>query len=451
MHNIKKGLNLPIGGKPEQSISDGPDVKHVALLGCDYIGLRPSMAVEVGQKVKKGQLLFVDKKNPAARFTAPAAGVVKAVNRGERRVFQSLVIEVDPHGESVAFAKTPAARLEGLTAEAVIEELQLSGMWTALRTRPFDKVPAAGTLPHSLFVTAMDTNPLGVDAKTVIDAEAEAFVNGLKVLCRLGSFPVYLCKDERSLPSCSQPNLKEEVFIGPHPAGLPGTHIHYLDPVSDKKTVWYVGYQDVIAIGHLFTEGEYCARRVVAVGGPQAVRPRLVATVQGVSVAELLAGEIKPGVKDVRVITGSVLYGYHAVGPFAYLGRYQNQISLLAEGRQHEFFLKNWFGLGRTRHSATPTVLSAWLKPASYTFTTAINGGPRPILPIGAYERVMLPEFEATMLMRAIDINDVDQAKLLGILELGEEDVALCTYVCPGKNDFAPLLRRSLTKIELEG
>ena len=451
MINIKKGLDLPIGGKPQQTINDGPQVKHVALMGCDYVGLRPSMAVEVGQKVKKGEVLFEDKKTPGTRFTAPCAGTVKAVNRGLRRVFQSIVIEVDPNGEAVQFKKTAPEDLLGLSPKDVADELVEAGMWPAFRTRPFDKTPQVGSLPHSLFVTAMDTNPLAADANVIIDADPEAFANGLRVLSRLGGFPVYVCKNEKSLPVCDAPNVKEEVFVGPHPAGLAGTHIHYLDPVGEDKTVWYISYQDVIAIGHLFVEGEYYSQRVISIAGPMAVSPRLIRTVLGASVDELTQGEIVQTENAVRKISGSVLYGYKSEGVFAYLGRYHQQISLIEEGNKNEFFLKNWMGLGLARHSATPTVLSSVLKPAAFTFNTALNGGPRPILPIGAYEKVMCPDFEATMLIRAIDMNDVEQAKLLGILEFGEEDIALCTYVCPGKTDYAPLLRRSLDKIELEG
>ena len=450
MINITKGLTLPIGGQPQQSISDSPQIQHVGLLAADYLGLRPSMAVEAGQKVKKGQVLFEDKKNPGVRFTAPVAGTVKAVNRGARRAFLSLVIEVDPKGAAVKFTKTPSMKLGELEAQEVKERLVESGMWTALRTRPFDKIPSPSTLPHSLFVTATDTNPLCADPQVAIGLEQQAFADGVRILSRLGDFPVYVCKDERSLPLAGSPNVHEEAFVGPHPAGLPGTHIHYLDPVSENKTVWYVGYQDVIAIGRLFTEGEYYSDRIISIAGPRVKQPRLIKVPQGAAVAEIVRDEIDDP-KTARVISGSVLYGYKCAAPLEYLGRYHQQVSVLAEGNANEFFLKNWMGLGRRRHSVTPTVLSALLKPAAYDITTAMNGGPRPILPIGAYERVMLPEFEATMLLRAIDINDTEQAKLLGILELGEEDVALCTYVCPGKIDFAPLLRRSLTKIEVEG
>lgn len=450
MINIKKGLDLPISGQPDQSIGACPEVKHVGLIGSDYPGLRPSMAVEVGSAVKKGQVLFEDKKNPGTRFTAPASGTVVAVNRGERRAFQSIVIEVDESVKGVEFKKTPADKLLELTLEDVKSELIESGMWTALRTRPYDKVPHVNSLPHSIFVTAMDTNPLAVNPRPVIAAQAEAFKNGLAVLSRLG-VKVYVCHDDKSVPLCNAPNVEEEMFVGPHPAGLPGTHIHFLDPVSETKTVWHINYQDVIAIGHLFVEGELYNKRVISIAGPNAKDPRVVETILGASVAELTQNEIIPSEYGVRVISGSVLWGNNAVGAFAYLGRYHSQVSILEEGRMNDFVLKGWLGLGFKRHSASKAFASAFVKPAEYVFNTAVNGGSRPMVPIGQYERVFPLDMEPTMLLRSIEINDVDQAKLLGCLELAEEDVALCTYVCPGKTDYGRLLRRSLTKIELEG
>lgn len=450
MINIKKGLDLPISGQPDQSIGACPEVKHVGLIGSDYPGLRPSMAVEVGSAVKKGQVLFEDKKNPGTRFTAPASGTVVAVNRGERRAFQSIVIEVDESVKGVEFKKTPADKLAELSLEDVKSELIESGMWTALRTRPYDKVPHVNSLPHSIFVTAMDTNPLAADPYPVIAAKAEAFKNGLTVLSRLG-VTVYVCHDARSVPLCDAPNVKEEMFEGPHPAGLAGTHIHFLDPVSETKTVWHINYQDVIAIGHLFVEGELYNKRVISIAGPNAKDPRVVETILGASIAELSANEVIPSEYGVRVISGSVLWGNNAVGAFAYLGRYHSQVSILEEGKMNELLHKSWLGLGLKRHSASRAFASAFFKPAEYIFNTAVNGGSRPMVPIGQYERVFPLDMEPTMLLRSIEINDVDQAKLLGCLELSEEDVALCTYVCPGKTDYGRLLRRSLTKIELEG
>ncbi len=316
MINIKKGLDLPIGGQPLQTISVGPEVKHVALIAPDYPDLRPSVAVETGQVVKKGQILFEDKKNPGTCYTAPAAGTIAAVNRGARRAFQSIVIAVDPAGAAVKFKKTPADKLLDLSGKDVSDELVASGMGSAFRARPFEKVPAVGSIPHSIFVTAIDTNPLAPKPEVIINEEQEAFVNGIKVLSCF-RVPVFVCKGEASLPSANIQGVREEVFVGPHPAGLPGTHIHHLDPVGENKTVWHIGYQDVIAIGHLFVEGEYFNQRVIAIGGPLAKNPRLVKTIQGASIAELTAGELLESANGVRVISGSVLWGNKAVGQVA--------------------------------------------------------------------------------------------------------------------------------------
>lgn len=449
MINIKKGLDLPIGGQPKQAVSDSPVVKHVAVLASDYPGLRPSMAVEAGQAVKKGQILFQDKKNPGSCFTAPASGTVAAINRGDRRALQSVVIAVDESEGSVKFKQTPASDLLKLKSEDVIPQLVESGMWNAFRTRPYDKVPLVGTLPHSIFITAMDTNPLAPNAKQLIDAEAQAFQAGVSVISRIGDFPVYVCRGNDSIPTVQASNVKEEVFVGKHPAGLPGTHIHFLDPVSETKTVWHIGYQDVIAIGHLFVDGEYYNKRTISIGGPLAKNPRLVETLEGASVLELTEKEVEKSQYGARVVAGSVLWGHIATGPFAYLGRYQRQISILEEGYENE--LMGWLTPGLHRHSVTRSYLSSFIKPSEYKINTALNGGIRPILPIGIYEKVMPMDVEPIMLLRAIEINDVDQAKLLGVLEMAEEDVAPCTYVCPGKTDFGSLIRRCLTKIELEG
>src|SRR5690606_5144480 len=274
----------------------------VALLGCDYHGMKPTMLVQVGDRVSVGQVLFSDKKNPGVQFTSPAAGVVSAIHRGEQRVLQSVVIDVDGD-HAIEFARYPAAQLAGLEHQAVRDNLQQSGLWTALRTRPYSKVPAVDGVPSSIFVTAIDTHPLAADPALVIAERADDFANGLTVLARLGQ--VHRCKAaDVKLPGESQANVKASEFAGPHPAGLPGTHIHSLDPVSAAKCVWQIGYQDVIAIGHLFTTGKLDVERVVALGGPVVERPRLLRTRLGASLEELTAGELQPG--SNRVISGSV-------------------------------------------------------------------------------------------------------------------------------------------------
>lgn len=447
MFRIRKGLDLPISGVPEQHVATGASIRHVAILGDDYLGMRPSMRVQEGDRVVKGQALFEDKKNPGVLFTAPASGTVVAINRGERRILQSVVIGIDGD-EQREFARYDPEDLTTLSRDAVQAQLLESGLWTAFRTRPFSKSPVPGTEPAAVFVTAIDTNPLSVDPQPVILAQRKVFDAGLTVLTRLTSGKVHVCQASGGkLGGHSHGQVTFNEFAGPHPAGLVGTHIHFLEPVSLTKQVWHLNYQDVIAIGKLFTTGELCAERVIALGGPQAVNPRLVRTLMGADIHELLADETKAG--ENRLISGSVLSGRHAVGAQAYLGRFHLQVSIVQEGREKELF--GWVLPGADKFSVTRTTLGHFLRHKLFNFSTSTHGGERAMVPIGNYERVMPLDILPTVLLRDLLAGDTDGAQALGCLELDEEDLALCTYVCPGKYEYGPVLREVLTRIEQEG
>ncbi|EHN8740096.1 Na(+)-translocating NADH-quinone reductase subunit A [Enterobacter hormaechei] len=447
MFRIRKGLDLPISGVPEQHVTTGASIHHVAIVGDDYVGMRPAMLVQEGDRVIKGQALFEDKKNPGVMFTAPASGTVVAIHRGERRVLQSVVIQIEGD-EKREFARFDAADLATLSHDVVQTQLLESGLWTALRTRPYSKTPVPGTVPAAIFVTAIDTNPLSADPQPLILAERKAFDAGLTVLTRLTPGKVHVCQASGGkLGGHPQGQVAFNEFAGPHPAGLVGTHIHFLEPVSLTKQVWHLNYQDVIAIGKLFTTGELCAERIIAVGGPQATQPRLVRTLLGADLTALLAGETKEG--ENRIISGSVLSGRHATGPMAWLGRFHLQVSVVLEGRDKELF--GWVLPGAEKYSVTRTTLGHFLRHKLFNFSTSTNGGERAMVPIGNYERVMPLDILPTVLLRDLLAGDTDGAQALGCLELDEEDLALCTYVCPGKYEYGPVLREVLTRIEQEG
>lgn len=446
MITIRKGLDLPIAGQPKQSIEDGPVIRTVAVVGFDYHGMKPTMAVKEGDKVTLGQVLFTDKKTEGVKYTAPAAGTVSAINRGERRVLQSVVIDIEGD-EAETFKTFDANALASASRQDLVDTLVDSGAWVSFRTRPFSKVPAIDSTPNSIFVTAMDTNPLAVEPSTVVKAKQEAFNHGLNAVAKLTEGKVFLCKAPKAdfaVPSIS--NVVEHEFAGKHPAGNAGTHIHYLDPVSAFKTVWTIGYQDVIAIGELLTTGQLSTERVVSLGGPQVENPRLLNTRLGACLHELSAGELKDG--ENRLISGSVFGGRATHTPTAYLGRYHNQVSVLLEGKERPML--HYLTPGANRFSAMPIYLSKFMN-KTFKFTTSANGSERAMVPIGAYERLMPLDILATQLLRAIIVRDTESAQQLGCLELDEEDLALCSFVCPGKYEYGPLLRENLTTIEKEG
>jgi Na+-transporting NADH:ubiquinone oxidoreductase subunit A len=445
MFKISKGLDLPISGAPTQVIEMAAAVRTVAVIGPDYHGMKPTMLVKEGDRVKKGQVIFTDKKMEGVKYTAPASGTVTAINRGERRVFQSVVIRVEGD-ESETFAVYSGSELKSLERNKVVDNLVESGLWTAFRTRPFSKVPEIASAPSSIFVTAMDTNPLAASPEVVLADQAEAFADGLTVLVRLTAGKVFVCKAPGTkIPTTSDVTVEE--FSGVHPAGLAGTHIHFLDPVSDKKTVWSINYQDVVAVGKLFVTGELSVERVISLAGPQVKSPRLVRTQVGASLEDLVAGELADG--ESRVISGSVLSGRTASGPFSYLGRYHNQVSVLLEGRERQ--MMHYLRAGVEKHSVMNVFLSKLTGKKSFDMTTTTNGSDRTMYPVGSFERVMPLDILPTQLLRALVVNDTEQAQKLGALELDDEDLALCTYSCSGKFEYGPILRDCLTLIEKEG
>ncbi|MFK8115142.1 MAG: Na(+)-translocating NADH-quinone reductase subunit A [Rubripirellula sp.] len=448
MTTIKLGLDLPLLGSPEQHIEVAKHVGRAAIIGDDYIGMKPTMLVGPGDRVKLGQPLFEDKKTPGVIYTSPAAGTVAAVNRGAKRKFESIEVDIDGD-DKVEFSEASGADPLSLGRDGVTKQLLASGLWTSIRTRPYGKVPVPGTEPSSIFVQAVDTNPLSADPSVVMSDRKDQFSLGLQALTQLTDGKVFVCKGPSAeIPGDGISGVQTETFAGPHPAGLVGTHIHFLDPVGPTKTVWYIGYQDVCAIGSLFQSGTLDVRRVISLAGPVVKQPRLLETRLGVNITDLIDGESEDGVK-IRPISGSVLCGRTAFAPLDYLGRFHTQVSILEEGDEREFL--GWQKPGFEKFSVTRVFASAGMPNKKFAFTTTTHGSERAMVPLGTYEKVMPLDILPTQLLRSLIYRDTDEAQALGVLELEEEDVALCTFVCPGKYEYGSLLRESLATIEREG
>jgi len=445
MIKIKKGLDLPIGGAPDMHLEDGPPVSRVALVGNDYQGMKPTLLVAEGDRVVLGQPVFNDKKNPEVVYCAPAAGKVIAINRGERRLFLSLVIEVSGDDEKT-FPVTPASQLDQLTDREVQQQLIAAGLWPAFRTRPYSKVPVPGTEPAALFVTAIDTNPLAANPQIAISEKAAEFEAGLKVVRHLTNGKTYLCKAPGAQIPAPQ-GITVSEFAGCHPAGLVGTHIHFLEQVNHQRMVWHIGYQDVIAIGHLFLTGRILTERIISLAGPTVANPRLIRTRLGACLSELVDGQLQT--ENPRVVSGSVLTGHTAEDAHDFLGRFHNQVSVLEEDCQRQFM--GWCMPGFDKFSVKNLFASALLPRRELPLTTSTHGSLRAMVPTGAFEKVMPLNVKATWLLRTLLTLDTDLAQQLGCLELDEEDLALCSFVCSGKMNYGYHLRQTLLKIEKEG
>jgi len=446
---ITKGLDLPISGEPKEALDLSKKSTKVAVVATDFVGMKPSMKVAEGDTVKLGQPLFACKKNEGLVFTSPAGGKVLRINRGAKRAFQSVEIEVSENEETVSFENHITKSVLDYSKEEVEKLLLESGEWKYIRQRPYDKVATVGETPAAVFITAIDTNPLAPKPQFVIEQFKDEFKAGVDALSKLSGGKTYVCvAPESGIDFFSTAEIRKVEFAGAHPAGLAGTHIHMLDPVNPNKIAWHVGYQDVIAMGRLFLTGTLLTDKIISLAGPLAANPRYLKVRRGSNVSELTAGETVEGT-PLRTIAGSVFHGHKAEDVFDYLGAYSNQITLIEE--DHKRVLLGWHSPGFDRFSIKPIYVSKLMFWKKFDLGSSTHGSPRAMVPTGNFEAVMPLDILPTQLLRAIESNDTDSAQDLGALELAEEDMALLTFVSTGKTDFGPVLRRNLETIEREG
>ena len=445
---IGRGLSIPIEGEPAPQV-DAKEVGRVGLVADDYIGMRPTLLVSEGDQVQLGQPVFSDKKTAGVVYTAQASGKVLSINRAAKRRFVSLILEKSGEQVSLDFGSHDIGSLQWLTRGQVVEQLVASGLWTCLRTRPYSKVPSPeAEPPRAVFVNAMDTNPLAAAPEGIIQENAEVFKAGLEIISHLTDGNVFLCRSPgSSIPGEMMDKVRVTEFAGPHPAGLVGTHMHFLRPATLGKVNWYLNYQDAIAIGELFLTGKLNPSRVVSLAGPTVKKPRLIKTQLGASLTDLVDGELIDG--DNRVISGSVLCGRKSEDLVDFLGRYHLQISCLKEGHEREFL--GWQMPGFSKYSVTRAFAAAWSGSKKFALTTSTGGSERAMVPIGTYEKVMPLDIIPTLLLRSLISRDTASAQQMGCMELDEEDLGLCTFVCPGKYEYGEILRDNLLKIEKEG
>ena len=439
MIKISKGLDLPISGTPSLTIADEPKCSSVSLLGNDFVGMKPTMMVKVGEKVKAGQKIFEDKKNPGIFYTSPAGGEVKSINRGDKRRFLSIEIEISDNED---FEYFDISQEHG--PNEIRQCLISSGTWNVFRTRPFNRTPSIDSSPKALFINCCDTNPLSTDPYNVINQDKDLFDEGLKILSSLFDCNIHLCYQNDNF-DISNKHIQYHQFKGPHPAGLTGTHISKIHPVNLNNSVWSINYQDVMAIGYLKINQKIRTHKIISLGGPSVFEPSLLNVRICGNIDEISAGKIK---ENCRLISGSVLHGHTSEGVMSYLGFYDSQISCLPD-EVNEIFM-NWLMPGSNLHSKLNVFLSSFIKPKNFIFNTSIGGGDRAIVPISSYEEVIPMNILVTQLLKALVVGDTEMAIDLGMLELVPEDLALCSYVCPSKYDYASILMDNLNNLYLE-
>jgi Na+-transporting NADH:ubiquinone oxidoreductase subunit A len=436
---IKKGLDIKLKGTAEKIISQAEPSSFYAVKPIDFPGITPRLAARADDKVKVGSVLFFDKLRPEIKFTSPVSGVVQAVNRGERRRILEVIVESDGKNESIDFkAGDPAA----MSPQVVKQKILDAGLWPAIRQRPYNVIARPDSEPKAIFISGFDSAPLAPDMDFIVKGQNNSFQKGIDVLKQLTKGEVHLSLNSAYPPSdvfTGAKGVNIHYFKGPHPAGVPGIQIHHIDPINKGDVAWYINPQEVIMIGRLFETGKYNTTKIIALTGSEVKKPFYYKVTGGTSIEALVRDNLKGS--NLRYISGNALTGSR-INKIGFLGYYDSQLTVIPEGDHYEMF--GWVLPGLKKFSLSHSY-PTWLMPGKeYRIDTNIKGGVRPFVLTGDYEKVFPMDIYPMQLLKAIIVEDIEKMEALGIYEIGEDDFALCEFVCASKIEIQSIVRQGL-------
>ncbi len=446
---IRQGRDLPLKGAAEKDIVQLPFPSRIAVQPIDFRGLRPRLLVKEGDAVHVGTSVVCDKTNPDIVLVSPVSGNVRAIIRGEKRVFERIIIATDSKQTGVEFDKVALDKIHTLNKEQVIRRIMKGGLWPVIRQRPFSNIADPNISPKAVFIQAMNTEPLALDVDFILNGKEALFQAGINILKHLTDGPIHLCFSDKAESKALRGavNVEKHTFAGPHPAGNVSTHIHYIDPIKKGENVWYIHARDVVRIAFLFIQGRYPADVIVARTGEGITQRNYASTIQGVCFSDLLKGETFTPTR--RYISGSVLSGRNA-GTDGFLGFYDTQVTVIPEGGKRRFL--GWLFPEKGTYSFSKAFLSSFTSfSKTYSLDTDAHGSQRTIVLNDVYDSLVPLDIMTFFLIRAVLAGDIEEAERLGILECDEEDFTLCSFACPSKIDVGRIIRQGLDMIEKEG
>ncbi len=440
---IKKGLNISMLGTAEKIIKKANQAEYYAVKPTDFKGIRPKLVVKVGDKVKAGTPLFYDKFQPEVQFTSPVSGEVTAINRGERRIILEVVVRADA---TIEYEEFQLGDSTNLSKEEIVAVLQQSGLWPTIRQRPYSTIANPNDSPKAIFISAFESAPLAPDMDYVAKEYTDYFQKGIDVLSKLtdGTIHLNINADYPAAETFTKAKgVQINKFTGPHPSGNVGVQINKIDPINKGEIVWYTYPQEIITIGRLFDNGIYDATKIIALAGSEVQNPKYYKILNGASIKNL----IDENESELRYISGNVLTG-SKISDDGFVGYYDNQITVIPEGKYYEFF--GWATPGFKKYTASRALLS-WLIPGKkYRLDTNIHGGQRAYVMTSEYDKVFPMDIYPVQLIKAIMVEDIDKMEQLGIYEVDEEDFALCEYVCTSKIEVQSIIRTGLDLMRKE-
>ena len=451
---LKKGYDIKVAGSAEKKVVKMDVPKKVAVTPHEFRGVKVRLNIKPGDNVKIGSVLLEDKTMPDIKFVAPVSGKIAEINRGERRALMEIVIENDFKNEKEFVGKWSKDDLNKMDEAAIKTAMLKGGMWPLLIQRPFSKIANPQDTPRDIFISGMDTAPLAADPNLIMEGMETHFQSGIDIIKKLTTGKIYLSLDLKNKANAKAftevSGVEKNYFSGPHPAGNVGVQTHHIKALNHGEVIWTIKPFAVALIGKFFNEGFFQAERVIATAGSSLSNPKYYKTIAGAPIRDLIpASEVKDA--EVRFISGNILSG-RKISPEGYVSYYDNLISVIPEGERKRKLL-GYFRPGFKTPSYSNTYLSKFLMTArnDYVLDTKINGGKRAFVATGDYESVLPMDILPVYLAKSILADDIEEMESLGILELDEEDIALCSYICLSKTNFGQILRNGLNFIEKEG
>jgi len=447
---LRKGFDINLAGKAENKVSDSRISRTYAVKPTDFIGMqRPKAIVAVGDSVKAGTPILLDKKNETVNYVAPVSGEIVDIKRGEKRKLLEIVILADKTIEYESFNQYSTSDLIKVSKDDLKEQMLKAGVWPNIIMRPYGVVADSNDSPKSIFISGFDSSPLAPDYNVIFKGEEKAFQAGVNVLKRFTSGYIHVnvnSADEVNPIFLTAENVQINKFSGKHPVGNVGIQIHHVDPIAKGDIVWTVSPAGVIQIGKLFLEGKFDASKIVAVAGSEVSNPQYYKTYAGASVKTFTEGNLKSD--NVRFVSGNVLTGEN-IGENGHLGFYSNQFTVLPEGDHYQFM--GWIAptfnqLSFHRSFGLFSFLNG--KNKEYVLDTNTQGEPGAFVQTGEFEKVVPMDILPTHLIKAILAEDFDEMEELGLYEVIEEDFALCEFIDVSKHHIQSIIREGLDLLQ---
>lgn len=440
---VKKGLDIPIKGKPVGQVQKLSTPVCVSLNLSSFEDIKFRLLVKKGDLVSIGQALALDKACPERLFVSPGGGRVKEIRRGLKRRLLDIVIELSPKEE---YEELGPLDVEVASREEIISKLQMAGLFAHIRMRPCNVLADPKRIPNRIFIKAIESAPFVPSAEKQVEGYEKEFQMGLMVLSKLtqGSIHLVYRKDTDCRAFNEAQYAEKHSAEGPHPVSNTSVHIHHIDPImSHDEIVWSLTAYDVLCIGVLAYTGRIHHESLISIAGEGIIPDKrgYYKVRNGCPVAHLLESRKAFGL--LRYVSGDLLTG-KKVEEEDFLGFYHKVFCSIHENVEREFL--HFFRLGFNKFSATKTYLSGLLKckDKEYDFTTNKHGEERAFVDPSIYSKVMPMQIPVMHLVKAILSGDFDLAENLGLLEVDSEDFALPTFICPCKIEMSEIVKNGL-------